>query len=98
MNNPKPSDLWVFVDEHPDSINDGWLIISWPMATVWSDVPASYHNGACGFGFADGHGEIHKWREASTCLPVTKVTYGGTALAGRVDFPWALQHTSARTP
>jgi prepilin-type processing-associated H-X9-DG protein len=25
------------------------------------DVPATYHNGACGFAFADGHSEIHKW-------------------------------------
>ena len=65
MTNPKPSDLWVFVDEHPDSINDGWLIISWQMANVWSDLPASYHNGACGFGFADGHAEIHKWHEGA---------------------------------
>ena len=97
MNNPKPSDLWVFVDEHPDSINDGWLIISWQMANVWSDLPASYHNGACGFSFADGHAEIHKWREGATCMPVTKQNYGGTVRAGLVDFPWALQHTSAKT-
>ena len=98
MIRPKPSELWVFVDEHPDSINDGWLIISWLMGSVWSDLPASYHNGACGFSFADGHAEIHKWREASTCIPVTKNTYGGTSVAGRIDFPWALQHTSAPTP
>ena len=60
MNNPRPSDLWVFVDEHPDSINDGWLIISWAMGSSWSDLPASYHNGACGFGFADGHAKWYK--------------------------------------
>ncbi|MGA2866379.1 MAG: prepilin-type N-terminal cleavage/methylation domain-containing protein [Verrucomicrobiota bacterium] len=98
MINPKPSNLWVFVDEHPDSINDGWLIISWPMANVWSDVPASYHNRACGFSFADGHSEIHRWRDATTCIPVTKVTYGGNSPVGRIDFPWTLQRTSAKTP
>ncbi len=27
INRPSPSDLWVFVDEHPDSINDGFIII-----------------------------------------------------------------------
>jgi prepilin-type processing-associated H-X9-DG protein len=98
MTNPKTSDLWVFVDEHPDSINDGWLIISWQIANVWSDLPASYHNGACGFGFADGHAEIHKWHESKTRLPVSKTTCGGTVPAGPVEFPWALQHTSARNP
>ena len=25
------------------------------------DYPASYHNNAAGFSFADGHAEIHKW-------------------------------------
>ena len=98
MTNPKPSDLWVFVDEHPDSINDGWLIISWQMANVWSDLPASYHNGACGFGFADGHAEIHKWHEGATCMPVRKQDYNASVAAGLVDFPWALQHTSVKTP
>ena len=65
MINPKPSNLWVFVDEQPDSIKDGWLIISWQMANVWNDLPVSYHNRACGFSFADGQCEIHKWREAA---------------------------------
>jgi len=27
----------------------------------WEHLPASYHNGACGFTFADGHSEIKKW-------------------------------------
>ena len=56
--------LWVFVDEHPDSINDSLLAVAVPgtaAQTTWIDVPADYHNGACGFGFADGHAEIHKW-------------------------------------
>ena len=30
-------------------------------ATKIIDTPASYHNGACGFSFADGHAEIHRW-------------------------------------
>jgi prepilin-type N-terminal cleavage/methylation domain-containing protein/prepilin-type processing-associated H-X9-DG protein len=63
---------WVFVDEHSDSINDGFMCIptSDGDRTVWSDVPASYHNEAAGFGFADGHAEIHKWQSASTLHPV----------------------------
>jgi prepilin-type processing-associated H-X9-DG protein len=27
----------------------------------WFDVPGTYHNGGCGFAFADGHSESHKW-------------------------------------
>src|SRR2546425_5207472 len=29
-------------------------------------LPSSYHNGAGNFNFADGHAEIHKWRDART--------------------------------
>jgi prepilin-type processing-associated H-X9-DG protein len=30
------------------------------------DYPASYHNGAAGFGFADSHAEIKKWLDPRT--------------------------------
>jgi prepilin-type processing-associated H-X9-DG protein len=30
------------------------------------DIPASYHNGAGGFSFADGHSEIRKWVDPRT--------------------------------
>src|SRR5262252_7231384 len=57
---PPPVNLWVFVDEHPDSINDGWLVNCVTCFTGWTDLPGSYHAGGCGFGFADGHAEIKK--------------------------------------
>ena len=60
-----PSQIFVFLDEHPDSINDGWFVFcttSGPASrNPWSDLPASYHNRAAGFAFADGHSEIHRW-------------------------------------
>ena len=38
----------------------------------WNDMPASYHNKRnCGFSFADGHAEMHRWLSTSTCIPVT---------------------------
>ncbi len=57
---PGPAQTWVFLDEHPDSINDAGFFA--PHKWNWVDVPATYHNGACGVAFADGHSEIHKWR------------------------------------
>jgi len=41
------------------------------IGNLWSDMPASYHNGAAGFSFADGHSEIHKWVEPVTKQPIT---------------------------
>jgi prepilin-type N-terminal cleavage/methylation domain-containing protein/prepilin-type processing-associated H-X9-DG protein len=69
---PNPANLYVMLDEHPDSINDGYFLNDANPATLhyWGDLPASYHNGACGFSFADGHSEIHKWRSWVTIQPV----------------------------
>jgi prepilin-type N-terminal cleavage/methylation domain-containing protein/prepilin-type processing-associated H-X9-DG protein len=66
-----PTQIFVFLDEHPDSINDGWFINdpTWASQPRWSDLPASYHNGAAGFSFADGHSEIKKWVDSSTIRP-----------------------------
>ena len=90
---PRPAKTWLFLDEHPDSINDGYFINN-PGAGNWQDIPASYHNGACGFSFADGHSEIKKWRSASSNIPV-RYSYGtrGFDAFGRADFAWYLERT-----
>ncbi len=69
---PGPSDVWVFLDEHPDSMNDAGCFTPGP--TSWVDLPGSMHNGACGIAFADAHSEIHKWVDATTKVGVK---YGG---------------------
>jgi prepilin-type processing-associated H-X9-DG protein len=69
---PTPSLLWVLIDEHPDSINDTGLSVECGLtgaAAMIVDFPASYHNGACGMAYADGHSEIHKWLDARTKPP-----------------------------
>jgi len=72
------SGIYVFLDEHPDSINDGWFVFCTGgdpgIRTYWSDLPASFHNGACGFSFADGHSEIKKWRNGATLRPVKQTS------------------------
>jgi prepilin-type N-terminal cleavage/methylation domain-containing protein/prepilin-type processing-associated H-X9-DG protein len=70
---PPPVDNWVFADEHPDSINDAGLFN--PHQTAWIDVPATYHNGAAGFSFADGHAEVHKWRDSLSSGRASSVQY-----------------------
>ncbi len=68
---PGPSETWVLIDERMDSINDGFFVVWMPgygnmSLTTMVDFPASYHNNAAGFSFADGHAEIHKWRDPRT--------------------------------
>jgi prepilin-type N-terminal cleavage/methylation domain-containing protein/prepilin-type processing-associated H-X9-DG protein len=90
---PGPSSTWLFVDEHPDSINDGWLIPDVTDPSRFVDLPASYHNGACGFAFVDGHSEIHKWH-GSTIQPVKMTQYNGFA-GDKNDVYWFQQHSTA---
>jgi len=37
------------------------------------DLPADYHNRAAGFAFADGHSEIHQWKDSRT-MPALSAT------------------------
>jgi len=72
---PGPANTFVFIDEHQDSIDDGWFAVDMADrggATIMANVPASYHNGAGGLSFGDGHAEIHRWLDGRTKLPVTK--------------------------
>ena len=102
----KPADTWVFVDEHPDSINDSALAVictgnqaSDPQSSsIIVDYPASYHNGACGFSFADGHSEIHKWLGSAIKPPVRGVVIpnAGAGNDSWVDMHWMAARTTVR--
>ncbi len=103
---PGPSLTWVFLDEHPDGINDGLFGMHLPATPpapgvtwapqTWDDVPASYHNGACGFSFADGHAEIRKWVDAETKAPISGRNSPSTSTGktSRRDQPWLAMRTS----
>jgi prepilin-type processing-associated H-X9-DG protein len=99
---PDPSQIYVFLDQHPDSISAGsFMPFSNNNETLhptgpWNSVPASYHNGACGFSFADGHSEIHRWRDGCTVVPVTKTSIGGTVPVApdRLDYLWVAQRAT----
>jgi prepilin-type N-terminal cleavage/methylation domain-containing protein/prepilin-type processing-associated H-X9-DG protein len=70
-----PSRILTFLDEHPDSINDGAfgvaMIEADSLPAAWMvDVPASFHGEAAQIGFADGHAEGRKWMDARTRPPV----------------------------
>jgi len=88
------ANCWVMLDESPYSINDGWFVADpSPTASTWIDKPAVYHNNSCGVSFADGHCELHKWRDAGL------IAYKGAAgnlppQTGVGDITWLGQRTS----
>ena len=99
---PGPAETWVFCDEHPDSINDAGFFN--PRAWSWVDIPATYHNGAAGFAFADGHSEIHKWRGSLRSNPQFQgvryqdITSGIGTPAGDPDIRWLNYHAGRVSP
>jgi prepilin-type N-terminal cleavage/methylation domain-containing protein/prepilin-type processing-associated H-X9-DG protein len=100
----RPSNTFVFVDEHPDSINDAAFAVQMIEEDKTSgniiDMPASTHNGACGFSFADGHAEIHKWVGRTIKQPARYVNAGAAlnipAKDSLVDAKWLSRNTTIR--
>ncbi|MGC8991568.1 MAG: type II secretion system protein, partial [Verrucomicrobiia bacterium] len=102
---PGPTMTWLFMDEREDSINDGFWVTQmngYPnlATTVIVDYPASYHNGAAGFSFADGHAEIKKWRDKRTMPQLKK---GQTiplnvASPNNPDVFWLQERATRRLP
>jgi prepilin-type N-terminal cleavage/methylation domain-containing protein/prepilin-type processing-associated H-X9-DG protein len=98
MMTPGPSDTFVLLDERKDSINDAYFVTEidgYPngATTKIVDFPASYHNRAAGFAFADGHSAIHRWLDPDTMPPLT------TDLVGKLDpnnkdIIWLQDHSS----
>jgi prepilin-type processing-associated H-X9-DG protein len=107
MTVPGTAMLFIFLDEHPDSINDAQFAVEMENtggAATIVDFPASYHNGAGGFSFADGHAEIHKWIGKTIQPPIVNGPgsnlgnggYGGSANDSVPDMAWLQEHCSAR--
>jgi prepilin-type N-terminal cleavage/methylation domain-containing protein len=97
IGNPGPSRVLVLLDERQDSINDGYYVVQMdgypnPATTRIVDFPASYHNGACGFAFADSHSEIHKWHDPRTMPPLGTALNLNIASPNNVDVLWMQDH------
>jgi len=91
-----PTYMFVFHDEHPDSINDGWFATDPDVLYQMVDCPASYHNGAAGYAFADGHSEIHRWLDSRTAPPFRQgdLLTLDVNLPGDKDILWLAQHSA----
>ena len=74
--NPGPSEIFVFLDMRQDSIDVGNFAVNmtgWPNQPAnfgFYDLPGFYHHLACGFSFADGHSEMHRWHDGRTMPPL----------------------------
>ena len=105
-----PADkVFVFLDMREDKVNwgnfmidmDGYSPTQPGLYSFTSDLPGMYHDLACGFSFADGHSEIHKWLNPGVIPPTVNAADNApgigsqlTAVANDIDIIWLAHHTS----
>lgn len=94
---PRPADIFVFVEEHPDSINDGYFLNKF-YVNHWIDLPASEHDSAAPFSFADGHAQLHRWNSKNTQQPYQPdaVPYPLYVASEDPDLEWVMTRTSVK--
>jgi prepilin-type N-terminal cleavage/methylation domain-containing protein len=100
--NPGPTKIFVFLDMREDSIDIGNFATrmrGYPNKSNeygFYDLPGFYHHYSCGFSFADGHSEIHRWRDGRTYPPLVP----GGQVNDQFDSPrnqdvaWLQDHSS----
>jgi type II secretory pathway pseudopilin PulG len=103
MIDPGPASTFVFLDERQDSINDGYFVVDmsgFPNSpTILRDYPASYHVKAAGLAFADGHSEIHQWKDKRTMPPLLSKSdlVLGISTPGDQDVAWMQQRSTRQS-
>jgi len=98
INGPAPVNAWVFIDEHPDSLNDALFRVDMqPSSYTWTDWPASNHGKSGALAFADGHAEIHRWTDPAIAdRPVTHVKASALrATDPYTDLRWLQERTTS---
>jgi prepilin-type N-terminal cleavage/methylation domain-containing protein/prepilin-type processing-associated H-X9-DG protein len=91
---PDPSRIYVFLDENPDTINDGFFMNRWE-DYIWGNLPGCDHNGGANLAFADGHLESHRWALGETRRKLGSSS-GTFPTSAPTDFDWLKERSSVR--
>jgi len=75
------SDCFVYLDENPQSLNDGWFAFN-AAGTGVQDIPAVNHGNSSSFSYADGRAQLHKWVDR----------FKGINASGTADPGWMASH------
>lgn len=106
LNHPGPANLWVFLDEHPDSLDDGQFTVdlqSRGSSAYFYSWPANFHGNGANLSLADGHVERRRWVDERTrhenkycgCLASYAHSRFFTVSPGNPDLAWLQERTSS---
>jgi len=93
-----PTQALVYLDEREDSIDDGYYAVDMTKGAgaILVNFPGSFHNGAGGLTFADGHSEIHRWLDPRTRPPFKKGQKREfTNMRDNLDLQWLQDHATS---
>jgi prepilin-type processing-associated H-X9-DG protein len=82
------SDCFLYLDENPKSLNDGWFLYNLGAAPAINDLPAVNHGKWSSFSYVDGHAELHKWVDVF-------LNYAPSGTGGK-DTGWLAQHGTCK--
>jgi len=91
--NCRPSEIWIYADEDPLSINDGCLNVTakYPQVLDW---PSTRHQNAACFAFCDGHSELHKWQSNAFVINAYAAVKTIPPGVGTNDWFWFAWHAT----
>jgi prepilin-type N-terminal cleavage/methylation domain-containing protein/prepilin-type processing-associated H-X9-DG protein len=91
-----PTEIIVLIEQHQDSIGDGYFILGTEAESTWGwdEVPAGEHARGAVFGFADGHVQSRKWKDQRTLLPIKRTLLWGIMQQKNPDLAWMYQHSA----
>jgi prepilin-type N-terminal cleavage/methylation domain-containing protein/prepilin-type processing-associated H-X9-DG protein len=100
LNCPTPTDAFIFAEENPDSINDGFLQLGLNSPFDFPDVPGALHGSVGSFSFADGHVKLIKWVTSALNLQVAVNVHVSHVPGGQTnpDWIWVRDHGACRDP
>jgi hypothetical protein len=79
--------IFIFLDEHEDTIEDGFFDYQWYALPAWR------HSKGALFTFASGAVRLQKWKDPRTRLPVLRKRQYET-YHDSVDMQWIRAHTA----
>jgi len=92
---PGPANFFVLLEEHPDTINDGYFVNTWDHVK-WGNLPGSFHRGSANMSWGDGHIERHRWNPDTIRPPVKGGAGRGFVPTKPGDYFWLREHASVR--
>ena len=102
MTRPGPSKTWVFIEESPYSIDDGFFALDPRSTTKWANSPAVLHGTSSVLAYGDGHSAVRQWTDTSMIneKPATPSgnTDGWAASPTSGDLQWFISVTTAPYP